>query len=79
MAKLHFPATAILALALAACTGDADDRNYETDVVDEGGGELIVTQPDPDAVEVDLPETPMTASPAEEATADVEEGGETSD
>ncbi|MEL6878128.1 MAG: hypothetical protein AAGL68_08540 [Pseudomonadota bacterium] len=57
-------APVLAALALAAC-GEAGDTTYDTDVVDEGGGELIVDQPDPNAVPVDLPETPMTNVPPE--------------
>lgn len=53
------------ALSVAACN-QAEDKTYETDVVDESGGELIVTQPDPDAVPVDLPETEMTNVPVTE-------------
>ena len=51
------------ALTVAACSQAQEEKSYETDVVDESGGELIVTQPDPDAVEVDLPETEMTNVP----------------
>ena len=65
-ARLLLPLGA--ALALAACGSDADDTTMTTDTVDESGGELQVTQPDPDAVPVDLPETEMTNAPAEEAT-----------
>ncbi len=52
------------ALAVAACNQAQEEKAYEADVVDESGGELIVTQPDPDAVPVDLPETEMTNVPA---------------
>jgi hypothetical protein len=46
---------------------DESEPAYETDVTDESGGELIVTDPDAPAVEdVELPETPMTPVPAEE-------------
>ena len=54
------------ALALAAC-GEAEDTTYEVDATDEGGGELIVTEEQPDAVEVDTPDTPMTNVPEEDA------------
>ncbi|KWV95056.1 hypothetical protein [Erythrobacter sp. AP23] len=58
------------ALALVAC-GEAEDTTYEVGATDEGGGELIVSEEDPNAVEVDLPETPMTNVPEEgEATDD---------
>ena len=42
----------------------------EADAVDESGGELIVTDEDPDAVPVDTPDTPMTNVPPEEAEGD---------
>lgn len=51
------------AFALAACGGDAEETTYETDVVDESGGELIVTDPEAEGVDVQLPETPMTPVP----------------
>lgn len=58
------PVAAILlpfaALSLAACGGaEETERTYEAGVTDIGGGELIVTEPDPEAVQVNLPETPM--------------------
>ena len=37
------------------------------DATDEGGGELIVAEQQPDAVEVDTPDTPMTNVPEEDA------------
>jgi hypothetical protein len=56
--------------ALAAC-GDAaeDETTYETDIVDESGGELIVREADEPGVEdVDIPDTPMTpVAPGDEA------------
>jgi len=57
------------ALALAACGGEAEEATYETDVVDESGGELIVTDPEAEGVDVQLPETPMTPVPADEEAA----------
>jgi len=54
------------AFALSAC-GQAEDTTYEVDATDEGGGELIVTEQQPDAVEVDTPDTPMTNVPEEGA------------
>lgn len=67
------PVKALLAAAglfgLAACGGEAP-TDYETDVVDESGGELIVEDVDPDAVPVDLPETEMTSVPEDEAPAE---------
>ena len=50
------------AFALSAC-GEAEDTTYEVDATDEGGGELIVTEEVPGAVEVDTPDTPMTNVP----------------
>ena len=52
------------ALSLAACGQDDSDATYETSVEDQSGGELIVSTPDPNAVPVRLPETPMTPVPA---------------
>lgn len=57
------------ALALAAC-GAKEETTYEADAEDVGGGELIVTEQDPDAVPVDTPDTPMTNAPAEGAAAE---------
>ncbi len=57
---------AVAALGLAAC-GEQPKEEYKTDVVDESGGELIVEDADQEGVEVELPETPMTNVPAEEA------------
>jgi len=54
------------ALALAACA-EPEEKSYEADATDEGGGELVVTEESGDAVEVELPETAMTNVPAEEA------------
>lgn len=53
-------------LALAAC-GDPEvtEPTYEADAIDEGGGELIVTDPAETGVPVELPETPMTPVPPE--------------
>ena len=67
------PIATALVLPLAACDSAADDATtatYETDVVDESGGELIVADPDAPAVEdVDVPETEMTNVPPGEADA----------
>jgi hypothetical protein len=52
-------------MAIAGC-GQSAETSYETDVVDESGGELIVSDVDPDAVPVDLPETEMVNVPADE-------------
>ncbi len=54
------------ALALAAC-GQDQEATYEADATDLGGGELIVTEEDPEAVPVDTPDTPMTSVPDETA------------
>ena len=59
---------AVAAVGLAGC-GEEPAKEYETDVVDESGGELIVDELNPDAVDVNLPETPMTPVPEEEAPA----------
>lgn len=57
------------ALALAACGGEQQETTYETGVTDQSGGELIVTDPEAESVDVQLPETPMTpVPPTTEAT-----------
>ncbi len=61
------------ALALAAC-GPSAEPTYEADATDEGGGDLIVSDPDPEAVPVDTPDTPMTNVPPESG-AEGEEAG----
>jgi len=60
-AKAAFPV--IGALALTACGGEQQETTYDTNVADQSGGELIVTDPDANAVDVQLPETPMTPVP----------------
>jgi flagellar biosynthesis/type III secretory pathway M-ring protein FliF/YscJ len=60
---------AVVALAwwLLSRSGEAEDETtYEAGVTDESG-ELIVTDPEETGVPVDLPETPMTNVPADEA------------
>ena len=65
-AKLVLPGAA--ALALAACSSqDESDATYEAGVEDQSGGELVVSTPDPNAVPVTLPETPMTPAPDQTA------------
>ena len=59
------PTAAILVLALAACTGEAEEKIYEVGATDEGGGELIARDADPDEVKVELPETAMTPTAPE--------------
>ena len=58
-----------LALALAACGGQEEERNYEVDAEDLSGGELQVREIDPNEVPVDLPEAEMTNVPPEQADA----------
>ncbi|MCB2089280.1 MAG: hypothetical protein H6918_00345 [Sphingomonadaceae bacterium] len=60
------------ALALTACSQQAEEPTYEADATDESGGELIVSDVDPAAVPVDVPETEMTpvAPEGEEAPAE---------
>lgn len=50
-----------VAIGLAACAPDQPD-SYETDVVDQSGGDLIVDDAT-SGVDVTLPETPMTNVP----------------
>lgn len=64
--KLLLPGA--FALALAAC--QAEEPTYEADAEDLSGGELVVSPEDPDAVAVDLPETPMTPAPEEAMAGD---------
>lgn len=59
---------AAAAFGLTACAEEATE--YEADAVDESGGELIVEDADAPGVDVELPETPMTNVPAEEAAAE---------
>lgn len=70
------PLSAALAFTLAAC-GQSDDEEMtvEPGVEDVGGGELIVTEDDPNAVDVNLPETPMVNvdEGADDASADTAE------
>lgn len=65
IATLSLAAT--VALGLAAC-GQEQAKDYETDVVDQSGGDLIVEDANPEGVEVKLPETPMTNVPEAPAT-----------
>lgn len=55
------------ALALGACGQDDSPPTDEVGVSDESGGELIVSTPDPNAVPVTVPDTPMTPVPGETA------------
>lgn len=61
----------VATLAVAACN-QAEEKSYEADVEDVSGGELIVSEQDPDAVDVDLPETTMTNVPAEDSETEAE-------
>lgn len=56
-AKAALPVVATL--MLAAC-GTKEETSYEVDTEDQSGGELIVSEVDPDAVPVDTPDTEMT-------------------
>lgn len=47
------------AFLLAGC-GSETEPTYEADATDESGGEFIVTDPEAESVDVELPETPMT-------------------
>ena len=56
---------AAAAASLAACSGKSDEQpTYKADATDASGGELIVTDASSPAVDVNLPETPMTNVPA---------------
>lgn len=54
------------AMLLAACGGAPEEKTYEVDATDESGGELIVSDVDPETVPVDTPDTEMVNVPAEE-------------
>jgi len=58
------------AFALSACGGEPEEPAYEAAVDDASGADLIVTEEDPAAVPVDVPETPMTPVPVESAPAE---------
>lgn len=60
---LPLAAALVLPLALAACGGQEEETEFATDTVDQSGGELIVSEQDPNAVPVDTPDTPMTPVP----------------
>lgn len=66
MEKPGIPVAIVLALAVAACGGEAEEKTYEVDATDESGGELIARDPDPDEVQVELPETAMTPTTPKE-------------
>lgn len=68
-----FAVPALAALALAAC-GAQEEKSYEVDATDESGGDLIVSEVDPEAVPVDTPDTEMTPVAPE---AGMEEGAMT--
>ncbi len=53
-------------LLLAACS-KPKPTEYQADVKDESGGELIVKDADAPGVPVNLPKTPMTNVPPSEA------------
>ncbi|KRA80843.1 hypothetical protein [Altererythrobacter sp. Root672] len=59
--KVLFPLAA--ACALAACGQDKTEQTFTTDTTDKSGGELIVTEQDPNAVQVTTPDTAMTNVP----------------
>lgn len=65
--KAMFAATVLF--GLSACGGEKEKVEYKTDVKDESGGELIVEDASTEGVDVNLPETPMTSVPSEEAPA----------
>jgi predicted small lipoprotein YifL len=53
---------AAVIFGLAAC-GQKPKEEYKTDVKDESGGQLIVEDATPGAVDVKIPDTPMTNIP----------------
>lgn len=75
--KLH-SVGGVMALAaaglLAACGAEPEEKSYEVDATDQSGGELIVSDVDPEAVPVDTPDTEMVSVPEGEAADGTEEG-----
>lgn len=73
--KLPWILAALLAIALLVWFigpfGQEEEKEvtYVPGAKDISGGELIVTEPDPLAVPVELPKTPMTPVPPEKAEA----------
>ncbi len=71
--KLPWILAALLAIALLIWFIGSFGQEEEKEVIyvpsakDISGGELIVTEPDPLAVPVELPKTPMTPVPPEKA------------
>ena len=63
--KALLPLSAALLLSLAACGKKEEQTTVEPDVTDVSGGELIVAEPTPGEVPVELPTTPMTNVPPE--------------
>lgn len=59
-------AVVVIAWMLLSRAGDSEEPAYEAGVVDESGGELIVSDPEETGVPVDLPETEMTNVPADQ-------------
>lgn len=57
---------AVAALTLAACDQAEEETSYEVDAVDLSGGELQVSDPEPEAVPVTVPQTEMTNAPPPE-------------
>ncbi len=66
-ASALLPMAAALAFTLAAC--QAEETTYEADSEDMSGGELVVSEDNAEAVDVDLPETAMTPVAEDEAAA----------
>ncbi|MFC3098826.1 hypothetical protein [Alteraurantiacibacter palmitatis] len=60
-------APALALLSLAACQNEPVET--VADVEDQSGGEIVTTPVDPNAVPVNVPETPMTNVPADAAAA----------
>lgn len=54
---------ALVPLALLAACNAEPEPQYEADVDVPSGSELIVTEEDPAAVDVELPDSPMTPVP----------------
>lgn len=62
-AKALLPFSTLFVLSLSACNKEEEKQTYEAGVKDVGGGDLIVTEQDPNAAPVETPDTPMTPVP----------------
>ncbi|MFB0612211.1 hypothetical protein [Aurantiacibacter poecillastricola] len=69
MRMTHLARTILPLAAAVVLTGCGGEPEYEADAEDLSGGEFTTRDPDEPAVDVDLPETPMTNASQEEIEA----------